>query len=94
MIVERVLRRIKPAKQESQDGARAKEEEEKEGSPPRSRGRRFVFLIHSAARLPSLFHRSLGSSTSSLHFHIFLSLFNVSQSPRTCRVVAFLVPSS
>jgi hypothetical protein len=32
-------------------------------------------LIHSAARLPSLFHRSLGSSASSLYFHIFLSTF-------------------
>jgi hypothetical protein len=48
MIVERVLRRIKPAKEESQDGARAKEEEKNDGSPPRSRGRRLVFLIHSA----------------------------------------------
>src|SRR5438045_4219558 len=85
MIVERVLRRIKPAKEESQEGAPAKEEEENDGSQPRSRGRRLVFLIHSAARLPSHFHRSLGSSTSSLHFHIFLSLCNVSQSPLTCR---------
>ena len=52
MIVERVLRRIKPAKEESQDGAHAKEEEE---DPPRSGGRRLVFLIHSAARLPRIF---------------------------------------
>jgi hypothetical protein len=32
MIVERVLRPIKPAKEESQGGARAKEEAEKDGS--------------------------------------------------------------
>ena len=42
MIVERVLRRIKPAKEESQEGARAKEEEENDGRQPRSRGRRLV----------------------------------------------------
>src|SRR5437868_9084268 len=53
MIVERVQRRIKPAKEESQDGARAKEEEEKDGSPPRSRGRRLVFLFHCAEISPS-----------------------------------------
>ena len=53
MIVERVLRRIKPAKEKSQDGARTKEEEEKDGSPPRSGGRRLVFLFHSAETSPS-----------------------------------------
>jgi len=53
MIVERILRRINPAKKESQDGARTKEEEEKDGSPPRSGGRRLVFLFHSAKTSPS-----------------------------------------
>ena len=46
MIVERILRRINPAKKESQDGARTKEEEEKDGSPPRSgSGRRIPCLV-------------------------------------------------
>ena len=53
MIVERVLRRIKPAKEKSQDGARTKEEEEKDGSPPRRGGRRLVFLFHFAETSPS-----------------------------------------
>src|SRR5258707_14408254 len=53
MIVERILRRINPAKKESQDGARTKEGEEKDGSPPRSGGRRLVFLFHSAETSPS-----------------------------------------
>ena len=53
MIVERILRRINPAKKEPQDGARAKEEEEEDGSPPRSWGRRLVFLFHSAEISPS-----------------------------------------
>jgi hypothetical protein len=74
MIVERILRRINPAKKEPQDGACAKEEEEKDRSQPHRRGRRLGFLIHFAARLPSLFHRSLGSSTTFL-FHILLSTF-------------------
>jgi hypothetical protein len=69
MIVERVLGRIKPAKKESQDGARAKKEED--GSPPRSCGRRLVSWIHFAARLPSLFHRSLGPA-------LFISIFFLS----------------
>jgi len=74
MIVERILRRINPAKKEPQDGACAKEEEEQDRSQPHRRGRRLGFLIHFAARLPSLFHRSLGSSTTFL-FHILLSTF-------------------
>ena len=45
MIVERILRRINPAKKESQDGARTKEEEEKDGSPPRSGGKNFAELL-------------------------------------------------
>src|SRR6266478_5112512 len=94
MIVERVLRRIKPAKEESQDGARAKEEEEeKDGSQPRSRGRRLVVLIHFAARLPSLFHRSLGSSTTFL-FHIFLSTFQHISRHSTGRALALCVGGS
>jgi len=53
MIVERILRRIKPAKEKSQDGARTKEEEEKDRSQPHRPGRRLVFLIHSAETSPS-----------------------------------------
>lgn len=53
MIVERVLRRINPAKNESQDGARTKEEEEKDRSQRHSRRRRLVFLFHSVEPSPS-----------------------------------------
>src|SRR5207249_10677086 len=53
MIVESRLRRINPTKKESQDGAHTKEEEEKDGRPPRSGGWRLVFLFHSSKTSPS-----------------------------------------
>jgi len=53
MIVERILRRIKPAKEESQHSACAKEEEETDSNQSRSWGRRPVFVFHSAETSPS-----------------------------------------
>jgi hypothetical protein len=48
MIVKRVLRRIEPAKEEPEDRAQAKEEEEKRGSQTCNGDTRGGFLVESA----------------------------------------------